>query len=95
MDEPRSSKHKRSSEKDSESSSRKRVKHKHSSKKSKKKDERLQVMDDDPDDEDMWVEKNIDLDGEKVHLNTPIFLLEFLIGDRSLLQKYPPPSLWN
>ena len=61
------SKHKRSHDKDRDSSSRKRVKHKHHSKKSSKKNEdHLHVVDDDVNDEDMWVEKNVDMDGEKV-----------------------------
>ena len=61
------SKHKRSHDKDRGSSSRKRAKHKHHSKKSSKKSEdHLHVVDDDVDDEDMWVEKNVDMDGEKV-----------------------------
>ena len=60
------SKHKRSHDKDRDSSSRKRAKHKHHSKKSSKKSEdHLHVVDDE-DDEDIWVEKNIDMDGEKV-----------------------------
>ena len=61
------SKHKRSHDKDRDSSSRKRAKHKHHSKKSiKKSEDHLHVVDDDVDDEDMWVEKNVDMDGEKV-----------------------------
>ena len=59
------SKHKRSHDKDRGSSSRKRVKHKHHSKKSSKNEDHLHVVDDDVD-EDMWVEKNVDMDGEKV-----------------------------
>ena len=61
------SKHKRSHDKGHDSSSRKRAKHKHHSKKSSKKNEdHLRVVDDDVNDEDMWVEKNVDMDGEKV-----------------------------
>jgi hypothetical protein len=58
-------------------------KHKHesdtasSSKKSKKehkkkrKDEsKTRIVDDDPNDEDLWVEKNIDMDGERVSFFT-------------------------
>jgi len=61
------SKHKRSHDKDRDSSSRKRAKHKHHSKKSSKKSEdHLHIVDDAVDDEDMWVEKNVDMDGEKV-----------------------------
>lgn len=29
---------------------------------------KLHITDDDPNDEDMWVEKNIDMDGERVSL---------------------------
>lgn len=57
---------KRSGGKDSESGSRKRVKHTHSKKKSTKKEDRVNVVDDDANEEDMWVEKNVDMDGEKV-----------------------------
>jgi len=61
------SKHKRSRGEDRGSSSRKRAKHKHHSKKSSKKDEdHLHVVDDDVEDEDVWVERNVDMDGEKV-----------------------------
>jgi len=61
------SKHKRSHDKDRDSSSRKRAKHKHHGKKSSKKNEdHLHVVDDDVDDEDLWIEKNVDMDGEKV-----------------------------
>ena len=64
---PSKSKHKRSHDKGRDSSSRKRAKHKHHSKKSSKENEdHLHVVDDDVDDEDMWVEKNVDMDGEKV-----------------------------
>jgi len=31
-----------------------------------KSDKGLEIVDDDPNDEDMWVEKNIDMDGERV-----------------------------
>ena len=66
------SKHKRSHDKDRDSSSRKRAKHKHHSKKlGKKNEDHLHVVDDDVDGEDMWVEKNVDMDGEKVLLDGP------------------------
>ncbi|KAF9257518.1 hypothetical protein L218DRAFT_965294 [Marasmius fiardii PR-910] len=71
--EKKRSKHRKSHDKDkSERSSKKRHKHDEShrhSKKLKSKQEELggnlQIVDDDPD-EDMWVEKNIDMDGERV-----------------------------
>ena len=68
------SKHKRSHDRDL--GSRKRAKHKHHSKKSSKKiEDHLHVVDDDINDEDMWVEKNVDMDGEKVPSDgsTPLF----------------------
>jgi len=68
------SKHKRSDDKEREHSSRKKHKHdrddpsrkKHKHKRDKHSTGGVQIVDDDPDDEDMWVEKNIDMDGEKV-----------------------------
>jgi hypothetical protein len=75
--ETHSSRHKRSHKKDPDHKSRKRRKredHESSGRKCKRKDEehdnkerdKLHITDDDPDDEDMWVEKNIDMDGERV-----------------------------
>lgn len=66
-----SPKHKRSREKDTDRKSKKRHKRDghESSRKHKRKDNepgKLHITDDDPYDEDMWVEKNIDMDGEKV-----------------------------
>ena len=64
-----SSKSKRSSDHDREHKSKKRNKHvdddKRERKRKRKDGDKLRVVDDDPD-EDMWVEKNIDMDGEKV-----------------------------
>ncbi|KAF8237164.1 hypothetical protein L208DRAFT_1421678 [Tricholoma matsutake] len=58
------------SEKDSERKSGKRRKHKDDGGKYKHRrkgsNSKLQIVDDDPNDDDMWVEKNIDMDGEKV-----------------------------
>lgn len=62
--------HDKDHDKDRDSGGRKRAKHKHhSSKSSKKNEDSLHVVDDDVDDEDMWVEKNVDMDGEKVLSN--------------------------
>lgn len=62
-----STKHKRSNEKDGERKTKKRHKHDHSSRnKRRRDDEKLQIVDDDPNDDEMWVEKNIDMDGERV-----------------------------
>jgi macrodomain Ter protein organizer (MatP/YcbG family) len=68
---PHSSKHKQSHEKDPDRKSKKRHKHGDNEgsrhRKRKRKDsecDKLHIMDDDPDDEDMWVEKN--MDGELV-----------------------------
>lgn len=69
--EPRVSKHKRSHDKDPERKSKKRHKHDHdgegSSHKRKRKD-KVNVLDEDMDGDDMWVEKNIDMDGERVRV---------------------------
>jgi hypothetical protein len=69
-----SSKSERSREKDSERKSRKRRKHEDDGRKHKHRrkgsDSKLQIVDDDANDEDMWVEKNIDMDGDKVKLIT-------------------------
>jgi hypothetical protein len=64
-------KHKRFREKDTDRNSKKRHKRDghESSRKNKRKDNernKLHITDDDPYDEDMWVEKNIDMDGERV-----------------------------
>lgn len=78
-DRPSSSKHKRHHDKDrdGEHKSTKRQKHgdhgKESDRRSKKRSskgkekDKLNIIDDDPD-EDMWVEKNIDMDGENVRI---------------------------
>lgn len=69
--EKHSSKHKRSHDKDPERKNKKRHKHDDEgrSKKRKRSDKdhgKLHITDDDPDEDDMWVEKNIDMDGERV-----------------------------
>ncbi|KAI0057848.1 hypothetical protein BV25DRAFT_1841423 [Artomyces pyxidatus] len=72
MDEPKRSKHKKHhshKDDDPDHSSKKRHRHadadeKRKHKKRKDKSE-VKVLDDDPNDEDAWVEKNIDMDGEK------------------------------
>nr|GAT50631.1 complexed with Cdc5 protein cwf19 [Mycena chlorophos] len=65
MDES-SSKRKRSSKHDSEKKSKKRSKHDDGDGERKhKKSKKLRIVDDDPNDDDMWVEKNIDMDGER------------------------------
>lgn len=47
---------------------------KESSRKRSRKDDggHLHIVDDDANDEDMWVEKNIDMDGEKVRRPLPV-----------------------
>ncbi|KAG6897766.1 hypothetical protein C0992_011435 [Termitomyces sp. T32_za158] len=65
-----SSRRERSRERDSNRKSKKRRKHddhggKHKHRKKDKSDHNIHIVDDDPDDDDMWVEKNIDMDGEK------------------------------
>ncbi|KZP31432.1 hypothetical protein FIBSPDRAFT_1037429 [Athelia psychrophila] len=68
--EKHSSKHKRSRDKDGDKKTKKRHKkdddEHHSRKRKTKEEAKLRIADDDPDDEDMWVEKNIDMDGTKV-----------------------------
>ncbi|EEB98075.1 hypothetical protein MPER_02481, partial [Moniliophthora perniciosa FA553] len=73
VEDTKRSKHKRK-DRDSERSSKKRSKHDESSSRHKKKSKskrdedsssHLKIVDDDFDEEDMWVEKNIDMDGER------------------------------
>ncbi|KAJ7644275.1 CwfJ C-terminus 1-domain-containing protein-like protein [Roridomyces roridus] len=94
MDEPSSSKHKRSRKDDPDRKHKKRSKHddddahrKH--KKSKK--QKLEIVDDDGDDE-MWVEKNIDMDGERP-LATTIPTAESLKLTSAALSKRTGPPL--
>ncbi|KAI0041990.1 hypothetical protein FA95DRAFT_1500668 [Auriscalpium vulgare] len=104
MDEPKRSKHKhRHSHKDddTELKSKKRHRHddgeekrkhkKHHKDKDKSGSSKLRVVDDDPDDEDMWVEKNIDMDGERV-LATDIPTAESLnLKSRAYSEPGDPP----
>lgn len=91
--ERKASKHKRSHEKDPERKSKKRHKHGDeggsSSKKRSKRDrsDKLHITDDDPNDEDMWVEKNIDMDGERVSILIVTLICILLIMHS--------PSLWQ
>ncbi|KAI6121010.1 CwfJ C-terminus 2-domain-containing protein-like protein [Pisolithus croceorrhizus] len=87
----RSSKHKRNRDKDSEEK-KKRTKSSHGQRKKRKGSERdaLHITDDDPSD-DMWVEKNIDLDGERV-LDTDIPTVESLkLTSRAQASEADPP----
>ena len=66
------SKHRHSRENDGDSEKKSRKRHKHEEdgdrkhkKKRKHEDKGSRIVDDDPD-EDLWVEKNIDMDGERV-----------------------------
>ena len=71
--------HKRSRERDPERKAKKRSKHedRDSGRKHKRKrrdsDTKLQIVDDDPNDDDMWVEKNIDMDGERASRLSNVF----------------------
>jgi hypothetical protein len=63
--------HHDSKSKSERSSDHSKKRHKHGDDKERKakrkrKDDKLQVVDDDLEDEDMWVEKNIDMDGTTV-----------------------------
>ena len=63
------SKHKRSHDKGDREHKKKRHKSdKDGSKHKSKGDHKTRIVDDDPNDEDMWEEKNIDMDGEKVSI---------------------------
>ena len=67
-DKPSKSKHRSHKDKgDKEHKSKKRHRHERDEEghKSKKRKSKVEVVDDDPE-EDMWVEKNIDMDGEYV-----------------------------
>lgn len=69
-DEEKKSKKRHRHDRDDEDSGRMSKKHKH------RKEEGLTVVDDDLDEGDMWVEKNIDMDGERVsHLEFSIRIL--------------------
>ena len=77
-DTKRSSKHKHRHDKDDRDREHKsKRKHhksdKESSRKRSRKDgaDHLHIVDDDPGDEDMWVEKNIDMEGEQVRSTSP------------------------
>ncbi|EIM85864.1 uncharacterized protein STEHIDRAFT_147469 [Stereum hirsutum FP-91666 SS1] len=62
-----------------------------SEKHKKRKEDKLKVVDDDPDDEDMWVEKNIDMDGERP-LATDIPTADSLnLSSRAYSEKDDPP----
>ncbi|KAJ7855905.1 CwfJ C-terminus 1-domain-containing protein-like protein [Mycena olivaceomarginata] len=90
VDEP--SKHKRSRKDDSDRKGKKRSKHAdEDSSRKHKKSKKLRVVDDDPDD-DLWVEKNIDMDGERP-LATTIPTGESLKLTSSALPKGEGPPL--
>jgi len=61
------SKHKRSRGRD-EHKSKKKYKSEHTSHKRKSHTEAVNITDDDANDDDMWIEKNIDNDGERVRI---------------------------
>ena len=88
---PHSSKHRRSDEKNVDRKSKKRQKHgdyEGRSRMHKPKDrerDKLHITDDDPDDEDMWVEKNIDMDGERVSTLWSIFGIFILLHAHRLI----------
>lgn len=72
-DDTKRSKHKHSHDHDTERHSKRRHKHDDDSRRHKKKrkhgeDKGTKILDEGPGDEDMWVEKNIDMDGERVRL---------------------------
>lgn len=64
-DSDRKHKKRRKHEDDYEGSKRK---HKHRKRNKGDKGEKLSIVDDDVNDDDMWVEKNIDMDGERVRV---------------------------
>ncbi|KAF9454844.1 hypothetical protein P691DRAFT_770356 [Macrolepiota fuliginosa MF-IS2] len=87
-DTDRKHKKRRKHENDYEGSSRK---HKHRKKDGGKKEDHLSIVDDDAD-EDMWVEKNIDMDGERV-LATNIPTAESLNITSTATESPSDPSL--
>ncbi|KAJ7288487.1 CwfJ C-terminus 1-domain-containing protein-like protein [Mycena rebaudengoi] len=92
MDEP-PSKHKRSRNSESDRKSKKRSKHEEDeSPKKHKKSKKLRIVDDDPSDEELWVEKNIDMDGERP-LATTIPTAESLKLTSSALPNASGPAL--
>ncbi|KAJ6557312.1 CwfJ C-terminus 1-domain-containing protein-like protein [Mycena vulgaris] len=92
MDEP-SSKHKRSRKDDPDRKSKKRSKHAdEDSPRKHKKSKKLRIVDDNPSDEDLWVEKNIDMDGERP-LATTIPTAESLKLTSSALPNRSGPPL--
>ncbi|KAK0221827.1 CwfJ C-terminus 1-domain-containing protein-like protein [Armillaria fumosa] len=68
-DDNKRSKHKHSHDNDTERHGKKRHKHddsrRHKKKRKHGEDKGTNILDEDPGDEDMWVEKNIDMDGER------------------------------
>lgn len=80
---------KRSKDHDSERKNKKRRKHEDDSRKHKHRkkgsDSKLQIVDDDPNDDDMWVEKNIDMDGERVSIILAICYASHITA------RYSPP----
>ncbi|KAF7365385.1 Complexed with Cdc5 protein cwf19 [Mycena venus] len=92
VDEP-SSKHKRSRKEDPDRKGKKRSKNSDEDGSRKhKKSKKLKIVDDDPDDDDLWVEKNIDMDGERP-LATTIPTAESLKLTSSALPKGSGPPL--
>ncbi|KAJ7645525.1 CwfJ C-terminus 1-domain-containing protein-like protein [Mycena polygramma] len=92
MDQP-SSKHKRSRQEDPDRKGKKRSKHAdEDSSRKHKKSKKLKIVDDDPNDDELWVEKNIDMDGERP-IATTIPTAESLKLTSSALPKDSDPPL--
>ncbi|KAJ7071866.1 CwfJ C-terminus 1-domain-containing protein-like protein [Mycena belliarum] len=91
MDES-SSRHKRSRKEDLDRKGKKRSKHAdEDSPRKHKKSKKLKIVDDDPNDEELWVEKNIDMDGERP-LATTIPTTESLkLTSSALPNRLEPP----
>ncbi|KAJ7202788.1 CwfJ C-terminus 1-domain-containing protein-like protein [Mycena pura] len=83
---------KRSRKDDSERTSKKRSKHGDDGSRKHKKSKRLKIVDDDPSDEEIWVEKNIDMDGERP-LATNIPTAESLKLTSSAVPSHSGPPL--
>jgi len=86
---------KRSRERDPERKAKKRSKYDDSTggrkHKHKARDSKLQIVDDDPNDDDMWVEKNIDMDGDWVsRLSNRQFSYPLSLCDSLWLLLFPP-----
>jgi hypothetical protein len=74
---PHLSKHKGSRSKDADRKSKRHHRHHDeddAKPKKRRKSDKVQIIDDDLDDEDMWAEKNIDMDGDRVRRKWAMYI---------------------